>query len=336
MVFQTSQSLLQAREDFLKLRFGMFIHFGLYSQGEEHEWHMHLHKMSLSKYRDQFLKSFNPNPKGIEQWVITAKKMGAKYLVCTSKHCDGFCLWDTEFKHGIDPNYHIRNTLFWENNQKGVLDYLFEAGRKHDIKIGLYHAVVDWSWSEKPMFGPPRHGIKNDQTNQHFIENMQERLLELIHRYPDVLLFWLDGYVMVKDGFKRLNYVPMYQKLHEAKPKILIGCNSGTTQHEFKTPVSDILLFENLAGKFEINPVVWPRHDPELLPAEACLTLNEHWGWNATDKDYKNSHAIARLVLENQQRRGNTLLNFGPMPNGYISEEQVEIAEKIGFALKSE
>jgi alpha-L-fucosidase len=165
---------------------------------------------------------------------------------------------------------------------------------------------------------------------------MQDRLLELMAKYPDVLLFWLDGYVMINNGFKRLNYTPMYQKLHEAKLNILIGCNSGTTKHEYTSPASDFLLFENLAGRHEMNPVVWPRHDPSQLPAEACLTVNEHWGWNAVDKDYKDPYAIARLVLENCKRRGNTLLNFGPMPNGYISEEQVVIAETIGNALKSE
>ncbi len=177
---EQEEILLQnVRNEFLNLKFGMFIHFGLYSQGKEHEWHMYNHKMSLKKYKEKFMATFNPDPKGIEQWVRVAKRMGAKYLVVTSKHCDGFCLWDTEFHHGLDPDYCIENTDFYKTNKKSVLDYLFEAGKKYDMKIGLYHAVVDWSWSEKKLFGFPSHYIKNDVLNEKFILNLQERIKEL-------------------------------------------------------------------------------------------------------------------------------------------------------------
>ena len=133
----------QAQEEFQDLRFGMFIHFGIYSLGEKEEWHMFTHRMSHEEYKQEFMARFDPDPAGIEQWVTTAKDMGAKYIVATSKHHDGFCLWNTKILHGLYPEYHIRNTEFWKKNEKSVIDYLFEAGRKHGIKIGLYYSTID-------------------------------------------------------------------------------------------------------------------------------------------------------------------------------------------------
>ena len=139
------------QNEFLKLKFGMFVHFGLYSLGEKHEWHLMRHLMSIKNYTKAFLTKFDPDPTGMEQWVKTAKLMGAKYLVCTSKHHDGFCLWPSEIERKIFPDYTIQNTPFYQKHKKGVLDFLIEAGKKHGIRIGLYHSAVDWSWSKKPL-----------------------------------------------------------------------------------------------------------------------------------------------------------------------------------------
>jgi alpha-L-fucosidase len=322
-----------ARQSFLDLEFGMFIHFGLYSQGMEHEWHMYNHKMSLPDYKAQFLSTFDPDPKGIEQWVITAKEMGAKYLVCTSKHCDGFCLWDTKALHPMDPDYNIRNTPFYQKHGKSVLDVLFEAGKKHGIRIGIYHAIIDWSWSKKRWRNAPSHTIKNNKLREHFIENLKARLGELLRLYPDTLLFWFDGHVFYKDGYNVLKCEEIYNHLHSIKPEILVGFNFGGTNKLKLIGKSDFLIFENMAHFGESNPVLWPRSDPHQLPAEVCLTINNHWGYNAKDKKYKNTAMIAKLIRENVKRRGNTLLNYGPMPTGYIADDQVELAREIGKLL---
>jgi alpha-L-fucosidase len=327
----------RTRREFAALKFGMFIHFGLYSQGQDHEWHMYLRKMSRDAYKTQFLRSFDPDPAGMEQWVLTVKAMGAKYLVCTSKHCDGFCLWPTAHHHALDPEYRIENTLFWDHHQKGVLDYLFEAGRKHNIKIGLYHSVVDWSWSKKRWRRPPEHAINDIKLEQTYRANLEARLVELIDRYPDILLLWLDAFPLIRDGLNRLHYRDLYATLRAKKADLLIGYNPGrTTFQEDPDPCPvDFHIFENMAHRSEKNPVPYPRPSKlGELPAEVCLTINDHWGYNATDKHYKSPEFIADLVQLNAARYGNTLLNFGPMPNGFISEEQVTIAHQIGDVLQ--
>lgn len=320
-----------AQDNFKKLKFGMFIHFGLYSQGEEHEWHMYRHRMKHDKYRDQFLHSFNPDPNGMEQWVKTAKDMGARYIVCTSKHHDGFCLWNTAVEHDVDPQFHIKNTMFYETNGQDVLHYLFEAGRKHRIRIGLYYSTIDWSWTqiEKKWLRPQPHvNKKHPELHRKYIKYYHDQVLELVKRFPDLLLLWFDGYQFNGGLLDYLEYAPLYEKINELNAEVLIGNNSGTARTMKNMGNTDFLLFENMAHRGEQTGAPWPR--PTDLPGEVCLTINNHWGWNAKDKNYKDPQSMKTLVARNAEKEANTLLNFGPKPNGYIGDEQVEIARKIG------
>jgi alpha-L-fucosidase len=332
----SNRVLQMAQTAFLEMHLGMFIHFGLYSQGKEHEWHMFNHKMDLKTYKKKFLTKFNPDPRGIDQWVHTAKAMGAKYLICTSKHCDGFCLWDTKYPHELDPDYHIRNTIFWNTHQKSVLDYLMEAGKKYGIKIGFYHSVVDWSWSEKRWLKAPGHWIRNEKLNAKYIINLKERLSELLTVYPDTFALWLDAYPLIPNGYQRLKYSKLYEHLHQVKPNILIGTNKAMTQFKeshLDVP-EDFIIMENMAHKSEFNPI--PVSRPEKLkgiPAEVCITVNDHWGYNERDKKYKDIAKMAEFIRNNIKNGGNTLLNFGPKPDGYIAEDQVELAKKLGTLL---
>ncbi|MFW9922327.1 MAG: alpha-L-fucosidase [Candidatus Thorarchaeota archaeon] len=333
--------LFTAQENFQDLRFGMFIHFGLYSVGEEHEWHMYYHKVTHDSYKTNFLYRFEPDPSGIEQWILTAKDMGAKYLICTSKHHDGFCLWDTKIPHKISPDFHIRNTPFWGKNQKSILDYLFEAGRKHGIRIGLYYSSIDWSWTqiEKQKDQPQYHVLleeDNLELHKHYINYYQQQVLELISLYPDILCVWFDGYQfnhpLYPEGFlEYLDYLSLYQAIKKINPSILVGSNSGSINNENKMGIIDFLLFENIANTGELNGAPWPRNSK--LPGEVCLSINKTWGYAKNDKNYKNSVDIQELVINNSIKNANTLLNFGPKPDGFIVTDQLKIANNIGNLL---
>ncbi len=336
------QDTSTAQEEFQNLRFGMFIHFGIYSLGEEHEWHMFKHRMKHDDYKRKFMGRFDPDPKGIEQWVITAKAMGAKYMVVTSKHHDGFCLWDTKINHGVDSEFHIRDTPFWEHHQKSILDYLFEAGRKHGIRIGLYYSTIDWSWTgiEKRAFRPQFHVLlkkKHQDIHNRYVEYYKDQVLELAQLYPDVLCFWFDGYQfrhpLHPHGFlDYLDYPALYKEIKNINPAILVGNNTGTTKSAKKMGDNDLLLLENMSGLGQSNAAPWPRKS--VLPGEVCLTINRAWGYAKKDKHYKTAESMQRLVIDNALRNANTLLNFGPQPDGYIAQDQVAIAVKIGELLK--
>jgi len=298
--------------------------------------------MAHDSYKASFMHHFNPNPSGIEQWVLTAKIMGAKYLICTSKHHDGFCLWDTKIPHEISPDFHIRNTPFWENNQKSILDYLFEAGKKHGIRIGLYYSTIDWSWTqiEKENNQPQFHILlqeNNHKLHENYVVYYQQQVLELSKLYPDVLCFWFDGYQFNHpkhpEGFlEYLAYPSLYQAIKKINPRILVGSNSGTTSEEKKMGKTDFLLFENIAGTGEQQGAPWPR--TSKLPGEVCLSINKAWGYAKDDSDYKKPKDIQELIINNSIKNANTLLNFGPKPDGFIAVDQVKIAQETGNLIK--
>jgi alpha-L-fucosidase len=330
------QQKIRLREEFRQLQFGMFVHFGLYSLGEYMEWEMNRKKHSLDGYIKRYLNRFDPDPVGIEQWVLVAKAMGARYICVTSKHHDGFCLWDTKQFHAIRPDYHIRSTPFWQKNQTDVLTVLFNAARKHGIRVALYYSVIDWSWSEKPWFKP--HGFipKDEILREQYLSYYLAQLNELKALFPDVLAFWFDGYQFRPDFPQILGQQAIYETLSSLYPDLLVVSNTGLTEKLNLTGPTDVILLENASTSNSITEKTWTAEDPEKRPGELCLTLNNHWGYNKTDKNYKNPQSIVNIIRMNNQHHSNVLLNFGPHWNGYIIEEQVEIARKIGELLKQQ
>lgn len=325
--------LSSAQKSFLELRFGQFIHFGLYSLGEEHEWHMRRHKMSLKRYKNTFLKHFNPDPAGMEQWVINAKEMGAKYITCTAKHLDGFPLWDTSVPHPKDNRYHIRSTPFWKKHGTDIITLLHAACKKHGLKMGLYYCILDCSCNKKVTpFSSPAFVSKKPAARDAYTAYYHAHLEELVKKFDNLLLFWIDGYQFNKDYPEALDANGIYKKVKNLDPRILMCYNSGNTREVRDLGGTDVLIFENMAHHGEKNGAPWPRDDPR--PAEVCLTINNHWGYNSKDKNHKNSSDIMQLVLENERRNSNTLLNFGPKPDGYIADDQVKIAREIGDLYK--
>ena len=318
--------------EFRKLRFGMFIHFGLYSRGERTEWQYYTHWMNMKSYQDRFLSSFNPDPKAMEQWVLTAKKMGAKYITVTSKHHDGFCLWDTQLKHELFPEYHIRNTEFWKINNTDVLTLLFEAGRKHGVRIGLYYSSIDFSWSEKPLDGPTYKIPSDPQILEAYNQYYLAQLHELKDLFPDILLFWLDGYQFKSSFPQLLEQDHVYHDLTATYPDLIVASNTGHTDQNKSTGLGDIILLENPATDSKIASVSNGNQTSvnDAIPGELCLTLNHHWGYNGKDKKYKNPEIIAKIIKENDKNHTNTLLNFGPHWNGFIPDDQIPYAEQIG------
>ncbi|MFX0099668.1 MAG: alpha-L-fucosidase [Candidatus Hodarchaeota archaeon] len=321
-------------QKFIDMKFGMFIHFGLYSLGEEHEWHMHRYNMKKEAYAKEFIPRFNPDPKGMEQWVVTAKEMGAKYLTVTSKHHDGFCLWDSEVTRPIFPEYHIRSTPYYKNNQTGVIEKLYEACEKHDMKLGLYYSTIDWSFTKKPRFKrnykyPQDPGLL-EQYNTYYYEQCRE----LKKKFPKIFDIWFDGYQFGPEYPRVLRQKEVYAKLSEEFPDFLVASNPGcAAAYSSYKGTTDIALIENPGHATDVVEVNASGEGNEFV-GELCFNLNRHWGFNANDKEYKSPEYVVNLIKAMNAQNVNVLLNFGPHWSGYILDEQVEIAKKIGNLLK--
>jgi alpha-L-fucosidase len=325
----------ESLQAFANMKFGMFIHFGLYALGEKHEWHMHREKMKKEKYAKKFMPIFDPDPKGMEQWVVTAKEMGAKYLTVTSKHHDGFCLWDTKIKHPVMPNYNIRSTPFYQKNKTGVIEKLYEATEKHDMKLGLYYSTIDWSFTEK-LFMKRNQKIPQDpQVLAQYNTYYQAQCHELKEKFPNIFDIWFDGYQFQSDYPKKLQQKKLYDDLTASFPKFLVASNPGvSTNFMGYKDVSDIILIENAGHSTEVKGIDKDTESSEDFYGEVCFNINRHWGFNAQDKEYKSPEYIADILKNMGTQKINVLLNYGPHWNGFILDEQVEIAKEIGKLIK--
>lgn len=285
---------------FDEARLGMFVHWGVYSVPARGEWVMFRERIPPKEYV-KFAEGFRqPADFTPEQWILLAKRMGAKYAVLTTRHHDGFALWDT------------KTTDF---NAKRVTgrDYVrefAEACRKHGIKVGFYYSIIDWQFMlrEDGTFDPT---VKND-----FLKSMFDGLRELMTDYGKVDLLWYDGCSSPKGsdpetidrelGIRRLN--AMVRKL---QPGIILNDRS-IVEGDYVTPEQSLSA------------------PPRGQRWESCVTVNGAWGYTASDESWKSPETLVRSLLHCVRFGGNLLLNIGPRPDGSIPDECVRRLEFLG------
>ncbi len=293
----------QARERFRRMRFGMFIHWGVYSLLGRGEWIMYHEKIPVSEY-EKLMHQFNPvlyNPK---EWVALVKRAGMRYITITTKHHDGFCMYDSAL-----TDYKITNTPFCRD----VIGELVRECRRQKVPILFYYSPLDW-----------HHPAYNTDWEA-YTRYWHGQVLELIHKYKPMGI-WLDGCWHKPDNLDatwRLS--ELYREMRRIAPGILIGNN----HHQPPLPDEDIQTFEmdlpgeNTAGFNKAMPA-------ENALYETCMTINNSWGYNANDQNHKTPERLIRLLAECVGRDANLLLNVGPKPDGTIQTEHVERLEKIG------
>ena len=297
----------QARERFRKMRFGMFVHWGIYSLLERGEWVMHLEKIPSSEYRS-LMERFNPRLFNAEEWVRLAKKAGMRYITITAKHHDGFCMYDSEL-----TDYKITNTPF----KRDVLKELAHACRRAKIALLFYYSPLDW---QHPAY-------RTDwDTYTHYWHG---QVLELVRKYrPDGI--WLDGCWDKPENLDETwKLTKLYRTLRSIAPALLIANN----HHQKPLPEEDIQIYEqDLPGenKAGFNPV--QPSDDALL--ETCMTINNSWGYNAQDAQHKSVSQLVRILAECAGRDANLLLNVGPKPDGTIQVEHQDRLLGVGEWLR--
>ncbi|UCE92713.1 MAG: alpha-L-fucosidase [Flavobacteriaceae bacterium] len=326
--YKPTQENLDAREWFENAKFGMFIHWGVYSVLGDGEWVMNNQNISIHAY-NKLPAFFNPVEFDAEQWVRLAKDAGMKYITITSRHHDGFSMFDTEAS-----DFNIVDATPYK---KDVLKALAEACSKEGVKLFFYYSLLDWRHDDYYPRGRTGKGIEGRASSgdwKNYIEFMKLQLTELLTNYGDIAGIWFDGHWDQKewDGKKfgavkvDWHYDEIYSLIHKLQPQCLIGNN----HHLAPISGEDFQMFEkDLPGK---NTTGWGTSSDDIgsLPKEVCETINGSWGFNLQDKKHKSDKELIQYLINAAGYGSNLLLNVGPMPNGKIQEEHVNSLKSIG------
>ena len=312
-------------------RFGMFIHWGLYAipAGEWNgkpiagigEWIMDRANIPVEDY-EQLAKKFNPTKFDAAEWVRIAKDAGVKYIVITSKHHDGFCLFDTKA-----TDWDVVDSSPYG---KDLLTQLAKECRKQGIKFCTYYSIMDWHHPAQYRGSEKRYNPTkmHEGRKTEYMDFMKKQLKELLDSC-DTEVLWFDGewpaWYTEEDGREIYNY------LRKLKPELIInnrvgkgrkgmeGLNKGDQQYvgDFGTPEQQI-------PATGIPGVDW----------ESCMTMNDTWGFKKDDHKWKSTEMLIRNIIDIASKGGNYLLNVGPTAEGLIPAPSVERLEGIGKWMK--
>ena len=323
---------LEARKWFQEARFGLFIHWGVYSVLGDGEWVMNNQNISINEYK-KLPSFFNPVYFDAEEWVLMAKNAGMKYITITSRHHDGFSMFDSKAS-----NYNIVEKTPYG---KDVLKTLSDACKKHGLKLFFYYSQLDWFRDDYYPRGRTGNGISGRGTGNwdDYIEFMKSQLTELLTNYGEIGGIWFDGeWDQMEWGGKRFGKKMMdfkldevYRLIHELQPQALIGSN----HHIAPNAGEDFQMFEkDLPGR-RTKSFATSENDIGNLPLEVCETINGSWGFNLKDRKHKSKKELIQYLIKSAGYGSNLLLNVGPMPNGRIQKEHVNSLKEIGAWIKN-
>ncbi|MCO5210125.1 MAG: alpha-L-fucosidase [Caldilinea sp.] len=302
---------------FQDARFGMFIHWGLYSIIGKQEWVMHTDRIPVPEY-EKLVPQFNPTRFDADAWVRTAAEAGQKYIIITSRHHDGFSMYDTALS-----DYKVTNTPF----RRDPLAELAEACTRHGVKLGFYVSLLDW---HHPAY---RFRAESGLAWDDYIGFLHGQVRELCTQYGDVAAIWFDGdwprsaldpdreYFLAGGSFE---YEKLYGMIHELQPDAVIENN----RHAEPMPGEDLQGFEqDLPGE---NTTGFNETTIYGLPIQVCMTINDHWGWSRDDRNTKSARRLVHVLAKSASVGGNLLLNVGPTPEGEIPALHQERLREVG------
>ncbi|MBD1383077.1 alpha-L-fucosidase [Metabacillus arenae] len=307
-------------EWFLHDRFGLFIHFGLYSPAARHEWFMTHEKIHPDGYRKYF-EHFEPDLLNAKEWARTAKQAGMKYFVITTKHHEGFALWDTRLS-----DYKVSNTSI----KRDLLREIIDAFRGEGLKVGLYHSLIDWYHPEFTLDGlhPQRNDedFKEENINRNmnkYLDLLHGQVRELLTDYGKIDYIWFDFSYPHRDwgwskgkGANDWQSEKLEKMVLDLQPDILINdrldLNRGVTTPEQYQP--------NEPVEKDGLPVIW----------EACQTMNGTWGYHRDNLDWKSTGMLLKMLIDTVSKNGNLLMNVGPNGRGEFDSRSILRLQGIG------
>jgi alpha-L-fucosidase len=326
-MFQGAANMtLQATPEGLKwfqdVRFGMFIHWGPSAVPARHDWIMAAEAISVPEY-EKFVAQFNPQKFNADEWVQLAADAGQKYIVFTSRHHDGFSMYDTALS-----DYKVTNSPFGRDPVRELAD---AVARRRDIKLGFYSSLLDW---HHPAY---RFREESGLAWSDYVAFLHGQVRELCTNYGEIACMWFDGewprgsheqrYPYFKAGGS-FEYDKLYDLIHTLQPQAVIINN----RHADPLPGEDVQGFEqDLPG---MNTAGFNTTSLSGLPKEVCMTINDHWFYIRGSRNYKSTRSLVHYLARSASAGANYLLNVGPTEQGEIVPEHIARLRGIGLWLK--
>lgn len=316
--YEPTPDNLEARRKFEGYRFGIFIHWGIYSTFAQGEWYLNsgINKDEYAKAAD----AFYPHRFNASEWVRAIKASGARYITFTTRHHDGFSMWNSRMSE-----YNVvRSTPF----KRDILYELSRVCQKEGMPLHLYYSILDWIREDYPV---GRTGLRTGRDMSHplyseYFRFMRIQINELLTQYGPIGALWLDGYWDHDQDSIPFDWrMPeLYRYAHSLQPSLLIGNN----HHIAPLEGEDFQMFErDLPGE---NKAGLSGQAISQLPLEMCQTMNGMWGYKVSDTNYKSADELITLIVRAAGKGSNLLLNIGPQPNGELPAAALDRLKAIG------
>jgi alpha-L-fucosidase len=274
-------------------RFGMFVHWGAYSTIGRHEWVMENEGIPVSEY-EPYARAFRPKPNAAREWARLARRAGQKYMVMTTKHHEGFCLFDTKTTSYCAPK---------QGPGRDLVREFVDAARAEGLRVGFYYSLMDWHHPDGARCAT------DAAARRRFVDYLHEHLRELMTNYGTIDILWYDvAWPLDANGFESER---MNEMVFRLQPSIVVN-NRNKLEGDFSTPEQRI--------EAATDGRAW----------ESCMTLNGSWGYHANDTEWKTPKAILRNLISCCRDGGNYLLNIGPRGDGSVPEDSTRILETVG------
>ena len=318
--YRPSEEVRRSQREFAEDRFGIFIHWGIYSMFAQGEWYL----QNAGLNRDEYAKAadaFYPHRFDAKSWVSAIKASGAKYICFTTRHHDSFSMWDSE-----SSEYNIVDATPFGRD---VLKELAKECRKQDIALHLYYSHADWSRDEYPRGRTAKGVTGRDSTRINwpvYYDFMNRQITELLTDYGPIRAIWFDGWWDHDEDATPFDWQldEQYALVHKLQPSCMVANN----HHQVPFEGEDIQIFErDLPGE---NTHGLSGQAISRLPLETCQTMNGMWGYKVIDQNYKSVETLIRYLVSAAGKGANLLLNVGPQPNGELPAAAVERMQAMG------
>jgi alpha-L-fucosidase len=317
---ETPEQKAQRMQWWTEARFGMFIHWGLYAQAARHEWVKNAERLSNEQYQKYF-DLWCPDLYNPTEWAKAAKNAGMKYFVVTSKHHEGFCLWDSKY-----TDYKVTNTPWG----KDLLKPMVEAFRAEGLKVGFYYSLIDWHHPDftidrfHPLRDDQKERAKNkDRDMRKYADYLYNQVKELMTEFGQIDCLFLDFSYPGEDGKGRDDWQSerLIKMIRELQPGIIIDDRADLMDSDYgwdyRTPE-------------QFMPREWVTMDGKQVPWETCQTFSGSWGYYRDEESWKSPRQLVAMLIETVSKGGNLLLNVGPTARGEFDDRAMDRLSALG------